>query len=83
MDTRVGERGDCRGRGLEVEGGIRGINGNGKDTIKNKLSKKMEKAPGSCGLVDGALAREPKGHQFDSRSGDMPGLQARSPVGCI
>ena len=28
-----------------------------------------------------SAGREPKGHQFDSQSGHMPGLQARSPVG--
>ena len=34
-----------------------------------------------CGSVDWVLACEPKHCQFDSQSGHMPGLQARSPVG--
>ena len=38
-------------------------------------------SPGWCGSVDGAWTCEPKGHQFDSQSGHMPGLQARSPGG--
>ena len=38
-------------------------------------------SPGWCGSVDWVPACEPKGHQFDSQSGHMPGLQARSPVG--
>ena len=36
---------------------------------------------GWCGSVGWALACKPKGHWFDSQSGHMPGLQARSPVG--
>ena len=32
-------------------------------------------------LVDWVPACEPKGHQFNSQSGHIPGLQARSPVG--
>ena len=32
-----------------------------------------------CGSVDW----EPKGHRFDSQSGHMPGLRARSPVGGV
>ena len=36
---------------------------------------------GWCGSVDWASACEPKGHRFDSWSGHMPGLWARSPVG--
>ena len=38
-------------------------------------------ALGWCGSVDGALDCEPKGLQFDSQSGHMPGLWTRSPVG--
>ena len=34
-----------------------------------------------CGSVNGALACEPKSRQFNSQSGHMPGMQARSPVG--
>ena len=41
----------------------------------------MNSSPGWCGSVDLVPACEPKGHQFDSQSGCMPGLQARSPVG--
>ena len=37
--------------------------------------------PGWCGSVDWTPAWEPKGHQFNSQSGHMPRLQARSPVG--
>ena len=34
-----------------------------------------------CGSVDWALACEPTGHWFNSQSGHMPGLRARSSVG--
>ena len=37
--------------------------------------------PGWCGSVDWVPACEPKGCQFNSQSGHMPRLQARSPVG--
>ena len=37
--------------------------------------------PSWCGSVDWAPACKLKGHQFDSQSGHMPGLRARSPVG--
>ena len=40
-------------------------------------------SPGWCGSVDRKMACELKGLQFDSQSGHMPGLQARSPVGGI
>ena len=40
-----------------------------------------EACTGWCGSVAWVLACEPKGHWFDSQSGHMPGLQARSPVG--
>ena len=46
-----------------------------------KERKKENSSPGWCGSVDWASAWEPKGHQFDSQSGHMPGLQARFPVG--
>ena len=40
--------------------------------------------PGSYVSVDWVPAREPKGRQFYSQSGYMPGLQARSPLGgCV
>ena len=39
--------------------------------------------PGWCGSVDWVPACEPKGHRFDSQSGHMPGLQARSPIGGV
>ena len=39
--------------------------------------------PGWCGSVDWVLACEPKGHWFDSQSGHMPGLRARSPAGGV
>ena len=31
--------------------------------------------PGCCGSVDGVLACEPKGCQFESQSGHMPGFR--------
>ena len=37
--------------------------------------------PGWCDSVDWVPACKPKGHQFDSQSGHMPGLCARSSVG--
>ena len=37
--------------------------------------------PDCCSSVDLAQACEAKGHHFDSQSGLVPGLQARSPVG--
>ena len=40
----------------------------------------LQLSPGWCDTVDWALACEPKGRQFDSQSGHMPGLRARSPV---
>ena len=42
--------------------------------------KKQTPAPGWCGPVDWVPVREPKGHWFDSQSGHMPELQARSPI---
>ena len=42
---------------------------------------KRSSHPGWCGSVDWALACKPKGRWFNSQSGHMPGLQARSPVG--
>ena len=38
---------------------------------------------GWCGSVDWALACEPKSRQFNSQSGHMPGLRARSPGGGV
>ena len=37
--------------------------------------------PGWCGSMDWAPACKPKGHWFNSMSGHMPGLRARSPAG--
>ena len=47
--------------------------------------KKHIPCPGWCGSVDLVLAYEPEpnGRQFDSQSGHMLGLQARSPVGGV
>ena len=40
-----------------------------------QIFKKLPRMhPGWCGSVDWALSCDPKGHQFDSRSGHMPGL---------
>ena len=43
--------------------------------------KKRQFGSGWCGSVDWVQACEPKGCWFDSQSGHMPGLLARSPVG--
>ena len=45
------------------------------------ILKENDNRPGWRGSVDWAPAWEPKGLWFDSQSGHMPGLQARSPVG--
>ena len=45
------------------------------------IIKEISALPSWCGSVDQALAYEPKGGGFDSQSGHMPGLWARSPVG--
>ena len=46
------------------------------------LFLKIDKnCPGWCGSVDWEPACEPKGRWFNSQSGHMPGLRARSPVG--
>ena len=47
------------------------------------IKKQLMSGPGWCGSVDWVLARDPKGLQFNSQSGHMPGLQARSPVGGV
>ena len=44
-------------------------------------SDKRKLCPGWCGSVDWVPACEPNSGRFDSQSGHMPGLQARSPVG--
>ena len=38
-------------------------------------------SPDWCGSVDWAPACKPKRHQFDSQSGQVPGVRARSTVG--
>ena len=43
-------------------------------------SFKRNMSPGWCGSVDWTLDWEAKGRWFNSQSGHMPGLQARSPV---
>ena len=43
--------------------------------------KIINNSRGWCGSVDWVLACEPKGQQFNSQSGHLPGLWARSPVG--
>ena len=43
--------------------------------------REKQDSPGWCGSVDWVLTCEPRGHWFDSQSGHMPWLQARSPVG--
>ena len=42
---------------------------------------KIKISPGWCDSVDWVPAGEPKGCWFNSQSGHMPGLRARSPVG--
>ena len=45
------------------------------------LAKSHSSCPDWCGSVGWASSHRPKGQWFDSRSGHMPGLWARSPVG--
>ena len=47
----------------------------------NFILLKIKRGPGGCSSVDWVPACKPKGHQFDSQSGHMPGLLARSPAG--
>ena len=49
--------------------------------LQYKSYFKKRKSPGWCGSVDWVSACEPKNLWFDSQSGHMPGLWARSPVG--
>ena len=42
---------------------------------------KINMCPGWCGSGNGEPAFEPKGPWFNSQSGNMPGLLARSPMG--
>ena len=46
----------------------------------NLFFKNHFRSTGWCGSADWVLACEPKGCPFDSQSGHMPGLWARSPV---
>ena len=47
----------------------------------NRLNEEdIRICPGWCGSMDRVLVCKPKGHWFDSQSGNMPGLGARSPV---
>ena len=48
---------------------------------EQRFSKKGGMSPGWCGSVDGVPAYKPKGCRFNSQSGHVPGLLARSPVG--
>ena len=52
------------------------------DTAKRKKEKK-EKPPWLVWQSGLSMACKPKGHQFNSQLGHMPGLQARSPVGGV
>ena len=47
----------------------------------NYKNLKKKKSPGWFGSMDWAPNWEAKGHRFDSQSGHMPRLQARSPAG--
>ena len=55
------------------------------DFLKTLIFSKNQKEQGLgwCGSVDCVLACEPNDRQFDSQSGRMPGLRARSPVGGV
>ena len=44
------------------------------------FKKKFTFCPGWCSSVDWVPACKPQGHWFNSQSGHMPGLWARSPV---
>ena len=54
----------------------------GYKTHLNKFER-IEISPGWCSSVDWAPTCNPKGCRFDSQSGHMPGLRARSPVGGV
>ena len=41
----------------------------------------LKKSSGWCGSVGWVSSHKPKGHQFNSWSGHLPGLWARSPIG--
>ena len=43
----------------------------------------IKNLPWLCGLVDQVSACKPKGLWFDSQSGHMPGLPARSWIGSV
>ena len=49
--------------------------------VRISALKKIVMSPGWCGSVDWVLTCKPKGCQFGSQSGHMPGLWAGSPVG--
>ena len=51
--------------------------------LLNCTLKRLSPSPGWCGSVDWVWACKPKGCQFDSQSGYMSVLQARSPVGGV
>ena len=53
----------------------------GKRSKLDSVFKEWSQGPGWCGSVDWVPACEARGHWFDSQSGHVPGLQARSPVG--
>ena len=55
-----------------------------RDSLANKVNflvnQKTDFCPAWYGSVDWAMACKPKGRWFDSQSGHVPGLQARSPA---
>ena len=51
--------------------------------LLNTVKKNFPPSPGWCGSVDWVPVCEPKGCQFDSQSGHMLGLQARSTGGGV
>ena len=51
--------------------------------VEVEMIGKPARLPGWYGSVGSALAYELRSHWFDYRSGHMPGLWARSPVGGV
>ena len=57
--------------------------GHFKNRYKIKMFSERKKSSDWCGSVGWAPAYEPKGRQFNSLSGHLSRLQARSPVGGV
>ena len=50
---------------------------------QDKIRAKINLSPDQCGSVGWVSSCKGKGHGFDSRSGSVPGLQARPQLGCV